>query len=446
MSKNTVLRTYRPGEQQQMSESELHELDSALVRARGRLGTIDTPNQVLGKRLSIGCVALEITQRCNLDCSLCYLSQHSQFVRDLPLEALLARLDDIKREYGVGTNVQITGGDPTLRKHHELVEIVRHTRDLGLIPALFTNGIAASQKLLHTLVDHGLSDVAFHVDLTQKHPGYDTEAALNVLRRRLIERVRGLPLMVVFNTTVHKRNFHEIPELARFFVNHADVVGMASFQLQADTGRGELRKRAVEISLETVRAQIERGAGAALGWDRARVGHPACHSYVPTLVVNGAVHDVIDDETLFSQFLLDFQGLQVDRRSTLRNIAWQHLKAAHRQPIWYWHALRYATTKLWQMKSDLIAARGRAHKLSFFVQNFMDAEHLDPERIRACSFMVMTSSGAMSMCEHNSRRDEFILQPIPIRRSDGIEVLFEPIKRPRSRKNENAPGEQKARR
>ncbi len=29
-----------------------------------------TGNQVLGQRSTIGCVALEITQRCNLDCTL----------------------------------------------------------------------------------------------------------------------------------------------------------------------------------------------------------------------------------------------------------------------------------------------------------------------------------------------------------------------------------------
>ena len=67
------------------------------------------------------------------------------------------------------------------------------------------------------------------------------------------------------------------------------------------------------------------------------------------------------------------------------------------------------------------------HKLSFFVQNFMDADHLDLERVHACSFMVMTPNGPMSMCEHNARRDEFILQKIPIRLTDGTDVVFDPL-------------------
>ncbi len=36
------------------------------------------PWQMIGRRMAIGCVALEITQRCNLDCSYCYLSESSE--------------------------------------------------------------------------------------------------------------------------------------------------------------------------------------------------------------------------------------------------------------------------------------------------------------------------------------------------------------------------------
>ena len=43
-------------------------------------------HQLAGKRWAIGCVSLEITQRCNLDCTICYLSDHSEAVHDLHLE------------------------------------------------------------------------------------------------------------------------------------------------------------------------------------------------------------------------------------------------------------------------------------------------------------------------------------------------------------------------
>src|SRR5581483_9441824 len=196
------------------------------------------PRQVLGRRSTIGCVALEITQRCNLDCTLCYLSDYSESVPDPPMEELKRKADNIKRIFGVQTNVQITGGDLTLRKREELVEIVRYVHSIGLNPALFTNGIKATRDLLAELRSVGLVDVAFHVDVTQERKGYVTEASMNEIREEYLDRCKGLGLATIFNTTVCDQNLDEIPDLVRWFVARAGVngLGMCSFQLQADTG------------------------------------------------------------------------------------------------------------------------------------------------------------------------------------------------------------------
>ena len=119
-----------------------------LERARQRMVRAGqwAPWQMLGRRMAIGCVALEITQRCNLDCSYCYLSESSEALKDIPIEEVLRRIDLIHAHYGLHTDVQITGGDPTLRDSRELVEIVRYIRAKGLRPSLFTNGIRASRQ------------------------------------------------------------------------------------------------------------------------------------------------------------------------------------------------------------------------------------------------------------------------------------------------------------
>jgi molybdenum cofactor biosynthesis enzyme MoaA len=191
----------------------------------------------------IGCGALEITQRCNLDCGACYLSEHSEAVKDLPLEEVYRRIDMIRDTYGPDVDVQITGGDPTLRDRGELLAIVRRLRQMGMPAALFTNGIRVTRDLLTSLVEAGLIDLAFHVDLTQGRRGYQAERDLNELRRTYIERARGLPLSVFFNTTVFDGNFDQIPDVVAFFVQHSDVVRLASFQQQAQTGRGTWHPR-----------------------------------------------------------------------------------------------------------------------------------------------------------------------------------------------------------
>ena len=59
--------------------------------------------QLAGRRWAMGCVALEITQRCNLDCTLCYLSPYSEAVKDIPLGEIFKRIETIFRQYGPNT-------------------------------------------------------------------------------------------------------------------------------------------------------------------------------------------------------------------------------------------------------------------------------------------------------------------------------------------------------
>ncbi len=384
------------------------------------------PNQVLGRRSTIGCVALEITQRCNLDCTLCYLSEHSESVKDLPIEVIFERIDRIRQTYGLGVGVQVTGGDPTLRKREELVTIVKRIADRELRPSLMTNGIKATRELLAELAQAGLFDVAFHVDTTQRRKKYPNEEALNAVRREYIERARGLSIAVIFNTTVHAGNLEEIPSLVRFFIQNSDVVGMASFQVQAVTGRGEWRERARHVTVEVVAEQIRLGVGLpALAWDTALVGHPSCNRGTMLATVGEQAVDVLTDWRLYERFLEEFKHVPFDRRDVKRT-AREVIGVAMRNPFWLVRGGAFLAKKLWSVRRGLWK-RERVGKITFFIHNFMDADALDPERIRNCSFMVMTDQGPVSMCEYNARRDGFILKPTALPKQQGELAFFDPL-------------------
>ncbi len=369
-----------------------------------------TDRQVLGRRSTIGCVALEITQRCNLRCTACYLSENSESVTDIPLDVLFQRIDEIRETFGPGTGVQVTGGDPTLRHRPDLVAIVRRLAEAGLRPALFTNGIRASRDLLEELASAGLFDVAFHVDTTQQRAGVRSEADLRPIREEYIKRARGLGIAVIFNTTVHDGNLHEVPDLARFFVSRSDVVGMASFQLHAVTGRGSICARQA-VSMDGVKGLLEEGIGAQdLAWDGALIGHPSCHVAAMLATSGGHVFDVLHDRPLFARFLSDFRHMSFDRRN-VRATAREVICIAFRNPYYLAKGGAYLLKALWALRRGLLATGGKTGKITFFIQNFQDAKALDPERIANCSFMVMTGRGPVSMCEHNALRDEFILGP-----------------------------------
>ena len=404
---------------------DLAERERLLARTWERLDPcFRTPNQVLGRRSTVGCVALEITQRCNLDCTLCYLSEAAESVRDLPLEILFERIDRIRETYGPGVGVQVTGGDPTLRPREELVAIVRRIAQRGLRPSLLTNGLRATRDLLEELAREGLFDVAFHVDTTQRFKKYANEEALNAIRREYIERARGLRLAVIFNTTVHAGNLEEVPMLARFFLRHSDVVGMASFQVQAATGRGEWRERAPHVTPDAIAERVRRGVGLpSLSWNTALIGHPACNRGVMLATAGSRAVDVLTDRTLFERFLQEFRHVSLDRRdvpATARKV----LAAAMRRPYWLLRGGAFLLRKAWALRRELLAGK-RVGKITFFVHNFMDAAALDEERVRNCSFMVMTADGPVSMCAHNARRDAYVLKPVALG-PDGNRV-FDPL-------------------
>jgi len=401
-------------------------IDAALVRPRkapasDALGALRVhmqrsgqwhPHQMAGRRWPVACVSLEITQRCNLDCTLCYLSESAEAVRDLPLEEVFRRIDLIAQHYGAGTDVQVSGGEPTLRRRDELVAIVRRLANLGLRASLLTNGIKATRALLIELCDAGLTDVAFHVDTTQQRAGYATERELNALRSEYIERARNLPISVFFNTTVHAGNFDDVPMLGAFFVAHADVVRFASFQLQAETGRGVLGARPAPIDNDSVARLLRQGAGVPdLRFNVLAAGHHECNRSAVLLVANGRAHDAFADSAFVRRFMRETAHLRIDRGTPWRALH-SLLAAALARPRLTVAALRWATALAWRLRRDVVAARGRVHKLTLFTHNFMDACALDGERIEACVFMAMTQDGPLSMCAYNAQRDAYLLRPL----------------------------------
>jgi 7,8-dihydro-6-hydroxymethylpterin dimethyltransferase len=388
-----------------------------------------TPHQTATRRWPIGCISLEVTQRCNLDCTLCYLSEHSEAVRDVPLEELFRRIDRIAERYGPNTDVQISGGDPTLRDHDELVEITAYIRSKGLRSSLFTNGILASRELLIRLRNAGLSDVAFHVDLTQERKGYATEADLHALRLQYIERARGLGLSIFFNTTIFDGNAYEVPMLAQFFAQHSDAVQLVSFQMQAATGRGTLGGRPDALTQQRMMQWIEQGAGSVLNWDALIGGHPSCNRYATALVLGNGAHtkayDLFADGDFIARVMRETAHVPIMRGRPVRAaLSWS--QAVLSQPRLALAGLRWLLHLLWQVRRDALKL-GSARKISFFIHNFMDAQHLERERIETCVFMAATadtgSQAFVPMCEYNARRDEFLLRPIAL--ADGS--LWQPV-------------------
>jgi hypothetical protein len=165
------------------------------------------------------------------------------------------------------------------------------------------------------------------------------------------------------------------------------------------------------VTAGAIQEKIRQGTGLPkLAWDTALVGHPSCNRGTMLATVGSRAVDVLTDRRLYERFLQEFRHVSFDRRDVPRT-ARAVVRAALASPFWLLRGGTFLARKLWAVRRELL--RGEPiGKITFFVHDFMDADALDPERLRNCGFMIMTDRGPVSMCEHNARRDEFILAPV----------------------------------
>ncbi|MEO1366646.1 MAG: radical SAM protein, partial [Acidobacteriota bacterium] len=163
---------------------------------------LQTPAQALGRHLP-HCGFVLGPAYCSFGCTHCYLPRNANRAPLPTLEEMKAQVDANRRLLGHAGHLQITGGDVVdayvrAGREAELLDIVRYTCDVGLIPMLMTHGqrLLENPQLLEDLVVRaGLRNVALHIDVTQAgRPGFPRreltgEADLHPLRQQFADLV-----------------------------------------------------------------------------------------------------------------------------------------------------------------------------------------------------------------------------------------------------------------
>jgi uncharacterized radical SAM superfamily Fe-S cluster-containing enzyme len=128
------------------------------------------------------CAAMiEVTNRCNLNCPVCYMGANEGPDKTPSMEEIKKTLELLIRSETNPPALTITGGEPTLRE--DLVAIVKMAKAMGFADiSLSTNGIIASKRpaLLKELADSGLTEISISFD------GLSDEVFM---------KMRGLPLL-----------------------------------------------------------------------------------------------------------------------------------------------------------------------------------------------------------------------------------------------------------
>ena len=205
------------------------------------------------------CVLLELTNRCNLRCPVCFASAGEQTPHDLSLEEI-GRQYDLLMERGGPFNIQLSGGEPTMRD--DLDRIIALGKEKGFtFFQLNTNGLrlADEEGYAEHLAAAGVSTVFLQFDglddaIYQTLRG----AALTEVKLRAIDRCKAAGLPVVLVPTVAPGvNDHALGDILRFALEHAPHVRGVHIQPISYFGRCGLEAPEIRLTIPAVLRRIE---------------------------------------------------------------------------------------------------------------------------------------------------------------------------------------------
>ncbi|MCL5430661.1 MAG: TIGR04053 family radical SAM/SPASM domain-containing protein [Candidatus Marsarchaeota archaeon] len=157
----------------------------------------------------------ETTRACLLSCKHCRASAiRTALPGELSKEEGFGLLDQISGFGSPSPVVILTGGDPLMRS--DIFELTEYAKGLGIKFALSP---AVSEKLTHEMLmklrDSGATSISVSLDGSDKAT-HDSIRQVDGTFDRTIEVIRdsvNMGLGIQVNTTVMKRNLHELPEI-----------------------------------------------------------------------------------------------------------------------------------------------------------------------------------------------------------------------------------------
>lgn len=409
---------------------------------------LQTPQQIYGRNEE-GCGAtIGVMPRCNFSCQGCYLGSSANKTPFASIDSIKEQLKTLRGYLGQWGNLQLTDGEVTLRPLEDLIEILKEAKRVELIPMLMTHGdeIRKNPDLLKRLmVDGGLEEVSFHVDITQRgrlgesFRNAQTESELNPLRSEIAELVRkirretGLPLRVASTLTITPDNVGEIPDLMAWFMEHSDVFRLISFLPMAQVGRtqdglgGKVSQeklwREIGLGLYPHSAKKREDLSKKRWW----MGDSRCNQFLMGFVredaQEGRSYQTLSmnasRDSFYSRFFHRFGGITF-RADTKMEAICRFIGMVSREPVLMMIEGPRLAFKIFRneepfLKVILKKLRGQIKMERFTVvsHHFMGEDEMKSdegrERLDRCIFKVADGDELVSMCQFNGegRRERF---------------------------------------
>ena len=198
-------------------------------------------------------VSFAVTKACNLRCLHCHADASEAFPNELTLKEATQAIDELAT---LGTEALIfSGGEPLLRKKFVL-QLATYCTDVGIMPAMLTNGVLINHKVVYELKEAGILAVGIPLD----SPDAELHDKLRNVPGTFDKALRGIracldmDLKVIVTTMALRSNFVTVPRMIDF-ISNIGVDQVAIYDL-VPNGRG--KEMMDEMMLQEQREQVIR--------------------------------------------------------------------------------------------------------------------------------------------------------------------------------------------
>jgi len=178
-------------------------------------------------------VWFELTRRCNLTCTHCYVDAGREREGELSTAEARSALEDMKR-LGVFSLV-LAGGEPYLRK--DFPELLTYAaEELDMITAVVTNGSYLTPQILERVPRRNCR-ITLSVDGLTAHNKIRGGHSTFELMQQKLRLMKQMEIPCSVSTVISKANIHEVEELLRWCIEEDIVFRTVPFN---PLGRGLL--------------------------------------------------------------------------------------------------------------------------------------------------------------------------------------------------------------
>lgn len=390
-------------------------------------------------RKPAGLAILEVTERCNLTCPMCYAFS-SPSERDYSLEEIETRLDQLIAVEGKGISLQISGGEPSVRKDLDQIAALVKKKGFGQME-MVSNGIRLAREadFAEKLVKWGFTSVYLQFDSTRPEDILKLrgEDLWNVREKAIaaLERVKLPSTLAV--SLYDGLNSDQIQQVVNFAWQHPDTVCAIAFQAATPFGRFEVSKNDAtaddnghvtqdepaaprKLRMPEILKLIEEQTGVSEDlFFPVGEGSPLCNTFTLLKYTKDGYKPIAPNFTL--KEFMDVMGPRPNM--TLRMLTRGRAAILPQLVSNIGGSLKLMKT-LWPHIGTDPSFWTSRKTLTLFVKPFMDESDIDMSRIERCCFHNASPRGVMSFCALNAKMrpaqphaSETAFVPLPTRRN-----------------------------